>query len=134
MTKKAESKKQDKAEVVQAFTEFSIGGQVVPVVESLDELPRSSRRLLRNVAKDAQLSVAIVGAPQFEAFERYALAYARTQGISVNLDAIEDEDEYDRVRQEAVIAGGNLMGHFAQAAAAGDEGKASDEGEAKSEA
>lgn len=128
MTQKAKNTDPKTVEVP-VFTEFTIAVDPkkdpvrVPVVASIDDLPRSARRLLRNVSKDSHLSVQLANAPQYQMLVNYALAYASTQGVSINLDAIEDDDVYDRAREEALIAGGRLMSHFAKAAG-DDEGKA----------
>lgn len=86
---------------------------VVPVVASMDDLPRSQRRRLRNVMTDSGADQVVNNGPKFQVGVDYALAYAASQGVHINLDSIEDDAAYNAVRMELLTAGLRLIGHFA---------------------
>lgn len=96
----------------EVFTEFQLGEHTVPVVPSFDDLPRASRRLLRDTLRDSSVQRELAAGPRMQLGVDYALAYAQTQGVIVSLASIEDDDEYDRVREQAMLAGFRLIAHF----------------------
>src|SRR5690625_517385 len=96
---------------------------VVPVVPSMDDLPRSQRRRLRNVLTDSGADQVVNNGPKFQIGVDYAIAYAASQGVRVDLEGIEDDAAYDTVRMELLTAGLRLIGHFA-GVQSGDSGKA----------
>lgn len=98
---------------------------VVPVVPTVDALPLAMRRRLRNVLTDSGTDQLINHGPKFQLGVDYAIAYAASQGVRVDLEGIEDDRDYDRVRMELLTAGLRLVGHFANLG--GDEGKATKE-------
>lgn len=109
------------------FTEFTLSLPKKPVtikvVTNADDLPRAAKRRMRNVLTDSATDQMINNGPKFQLGVDYAIAYAASQGVNVNLDGIESDADYDRVRMELVTAGLQLIGHFA--AFGGAEGKAS---------
>src|SRR5690625_4392844 len=85
---------------------------VVPVVASMDELPRAQRRRLRNVMTDSGADQVVNNGSKFQFGVYYALAYAASQCVHINLDSIEDNVAYNAVRMELLTAGLRLIGHF----------------------
>lgn len=125
---KTKTEAKTKPEVFKEFTLTLPDGPVtVPVVPSMDELPRAARRRMRNVLTDSATDQMINNGPKFQLGVDYAIAYAASQGVTVNLDGIEDDADYDRVRMELVTAGLQLIGHLG--GFKGAEGKAEEPGE-----
>src|SRR5690625_716295 len=86
---------------------------VVPVVASMDDLPRSQRRRLRNVLTDSAADQMVNSGPKFQVGVDYAIAYAASQGVHVVLESIEDDSVYNALRMQLMTTGLRLIGHFA---------------------
>lgn len=124
----SKTKNREAAPDPEVFTNFTLTLEnnevhTIPVVPTIDDLPRAAKRRLRAVLTDSATEQMITNGPRYQLAVDYAVAYAGVQGVHVNLDAIEDDAVFDRVRMELVTAGLRLIGHFNSV---GDAGKADD--------
>lgn len=109
----------------EVLTSITIGKHTIPVVADLDELPRAARRRIRNAFKDTIQSGSFTGRTDAEVagILAYVETYAAVNGVNLAIEAIEDDDEYETTRNDAILAGLRLFGHFSKTVAR-DEGKA----------
>lgn len=117
----------------QALTHVRIAGHDIPVLPTLDDLPREPRRWLGH----AQFALGTVAAgatygtlppATYEALLQYAATYAQSQGVEVDLKGEMSARESARLEAELVLAGTQLVNHF-NAATADSESDSKNDGE-----
>lgn len=129
MTQKAKNTDPKTVEVP-AFTEFTIAGHTVPVVAKFDDLPRATRRNLRDIARNATIQARgdADNLRYTKMLREYLVTYAASQGFLIDLD---DEtlpiEEQNRIDDDAWLIGARLRRHFEDMP--GDEGKADGDSE-----
>lgn len=124
MSDKNNEATQDTTGLLELGKEVTIGNYTIPVVDSLDDLPRRKRRELQALMTAVGTDKRGVMAGIFVGAADFAVAYAASQGVYIDLDdesiPLEDQDVIDR---ETMLFGLRLTTHFTRDK--GGKGKAS---------